>query len=414
MELEPQRYAPLDSKNLVDKIPQEHVDNKYNPLLPRRFVQSLTNISLNTLSKYDAEGIINGYKYREGHFDVVGYPISEAHKLFEKKGYSFKKKKDAEVICVWSLKGGVGKSSTAQHLSSMMSLVGKVLVIDIDCQADTTRILGGVQNYTDVLDADTPPTPTIAELINWTMKDGQSGKEKFHNWYEELELDQVIKKITPNLHIIPSDLSLSEINYSINRTPIANRIDPVYGDERAGALYLIKEVIDKVRSQYDFIIIDTPPSIEVSVMGCLYAANRILIPAELSAITLTTMTRNESFLKTLSIDEKLVSWDKVLIVPTKEDNDPIKRKARSKLEEHYSDHPYISLSSMVLPTSTIVNKTADLKMPIYSVAFSNSKEFFPFRRSAKVFTDIYWTLMHEILGVRQNHYVYQEDLNNGV
>lgn len=405
MELETTKSKYLDLDTSDTKATSSTTqESNYNPLLPRRFVQKLVNLNLNTISKYESEGLIKGTKYSEGHFDVVGYPITEVQKLFKKKNYSFKNKQEAEVICVWSQKGGVGKSSTTQHLASTLSLMGKVLVIDIDSQADSTGLFGGEAVYDDVVSPDAKLDPTIQELIDWELGDDQVWEDELQHY----EPHQVIKKITPTLHIIPADLDLGEINYTITRSPLKERADSK-GNLRPGVLFLVKEVIDKVKNDYDYIIFDTPPSIEAIVLSCLMAANRILIPLELEAKCLRTMRRNENFLKRARELLSDAHWDKVLVVPNKYKKEKIKIKALGLLEQIYQNSELITMSQVMFPNSSIIDKASDRKEPIYSMAFKHGKEYRADQKVAMEFTDYFWVLAHELLDLECKHLIFAED-----
>lgn len=405
MELETTKSKYIDFEISDPKTSTSTQESNYNPLLPRRFVQKLVNLNINTISKYESEGLIKGTKYSEGHFDVVGYPITEVQKLFKKKNYNFKNKKEAEVICVWSQKGGVGKSSTTQHLSSMLSLMGKVLVIDIDAQADSTSLLGCDAVYDDVVSPDADLDPTINELIDWSLKDGH----EFVDEIKMLEPKDVIKQLSPTLHLIPADLDLGEINYTINISPLKERTDSK-GRIRPGAIFLIKEVVEKVKNDYDYIIFDTPPSIESIILNCLMAANRILIPLELEAKCLRTMRRNEIFLKSSLQMLGDAHWDKVLVVPTKYKKEKIKIKALGLLEQIYQSNDMITLSQVLFPNSSIVDKAANLAEPMYALAFKHGKEYKTNQKVAMEFTDYYWLLAHELLDLELGHMIFAEEL----
>lgn len=407
MELDTTKSKYIDFEISDAKATHNNQESNYNPLLPRRFVQKLVNLNINTISKYENDGLIKGTKYSEGHFDVVGYPITEVQKLFKKTNYNFKNKKEAEVICIWSQKGGVGKSSTSQHLSSMLSLMGKVLVIDIDAQADTTSLFGKDAVYDDVLAPDAELDPTINELIDWSLRDGH----EFADEIRKLEPKDVIKEISPTLHLIPADLDLGEINYTINVSPLKTRTD-AQGRVRPGALYLVKEVIDKVKNDYDYIVFDTPPSIESIILNCLMASNRILIPLELEAKCLRTMRRNEMFLKSTLQMLGEVHWDKVLVVPTKYKKEKIKIKALGLLEQIYQDNEMITLSQVLFPNSAIIDKAANMAEPMYSLAFKHGKEYKTNQKVAMEFTDYYWLLAHELLDLELGHMIFANEMEN--
>jgi chromosome partitioning protein len=391
-------YQKLDESPTVSK--QDTGESNYNQKLPRRFVEKLTDYTLNTLMACERDGLITPHKTQEKSFEVVSYSIEDVQKVFHKKGFKFKSKKEAEVITVWSQKGGTGKSSSTQQLAATLSLMGKVLVVDLDSQADITSLLGSEVIFDDVVSEDTVLNPTIMEAIDWSLKDGM----EFNDPIAKLEPEQVIQKLTPTLHLIPSDLDLAEINYTINNSPLSDRKDSS-GNTVSGKLYLIKEVVDKLKFQYDYIIFDTPPSIEVIILNALMASNRILIPVELEAKSLRTMRRNANFLKRLKVANSGFNFEKILMVPTKFKKEKIKIKALGLLEQIYKNSE-IQISQVMIPNSAIVDKAADLKEPFYAISFKHGSDYKPYKKAAQEFTDYYWVLAHELLDLELNHLIY--------
>ena len=254
----------------------------YNPPISRKLMEGICGISTNTLVKYESEGLIHPTKVKHGGLEVVTYSILDVQAVLKKKNRSYKHRQEAEVISIFSQKGGVGKSAFTQHLGSMLSLVGKVLVIDLDSQSDATSLFGLNVKYSDLVSEDAELDPTIVELMDWTL-DGD------HEYpYRKLDFKDVVKEISPTLHLIPADLDLGEVNYSLNRLPLKDKVDE-NGDPKPAILFMIKDIVESIKNQYDFILFDCPPNIETCNVNALFASNRILIPLELEAKCLKTI-----------------------------------------------------------------------------------------------------------------------------
>ena len=148
----------------------------------------------------------------------------------------------SRTIAIANQNGGVGKSTTAINLSACLAEAGqKVLTIDIDPQGNTTSGLG--------IDKDNQEE-TIYELL-----------------IGECELDDcLISTDFENLSLIPSDVNLA-----------GAEIELIGLDNKE---YILKEQIDKIRDNYDYIIIDCPPSLSMLTINAMTTANTILVPIQ--------------------------------------------------------------------------------------------------------------------------------------
>jgi chromosome partitioning protein len=148
-----------------------------------------------------------------------------------------------EIITIANQKGGVGKTTTAVNLSAALAIEGKkVLLIDADPQANATTSLGFHRD-------------TYEYNIYHVML-GTKG-------LDEIILDSEIE----NLKVAPSNIGLVGIEKEF------------YKNNKDRELVL-KRTIDKIKNNYDYIIIDSPPALGPITINTLSAANSVLIPIQ--------------------------------------------------------------------------------------------------------------------------------------
>ncbi|MDA9881366.1 MAG: AAA family ATPase [Crocinitomicaceae bacterium] len=146
-----------------------------------------------------------------------------------------------KIIAIANQKGGVGKTTTAINLSGCLGVLEyKTLIVDADPQANATSGVGldpkNTKNIYDCLINDIDPS----ELI--------------------------IKTDNPNLHILPSHIDL--VGAELEMINLPNRE------------HMLKFALDKVKDDYDFIIIDCSPSLGLITVNALTAADSIMIPVQ--------------------------------------------------------------------------------------------------------------------------------------
>ncbi|MCH2218394.1 MAG: AAA family ATPase [Flavobacteriales bacterium] len=162
----------------------------------------------------------------------------------------------AKVLCLSNHKGGVGKTCSTCNIGAGLSREGyRVLLIDLDPQANLSLSLG----LTDV------------------------EKSIYPVLLGNCSIEEAIYNITENLDIIPANLDLAGAEIELS--------------SEAGREVILKECINKIDTDYDFIIIDCAPSLGLLTTNALTASDKVYIPLQAQYLSLQGVSKLTSIIE---------------------------------------------------------------------------------------------------------------------
>ena len=175
------------------------------------------------------------------------------------------------IIAVVNQKGGVGKTTTTINLAAALTLKGKkVLLIDMDPQGNAATGLGIPRASREI---------TIYDVL----VDGAALS------------DATLETSAPGLKLIPSHVDLAGAELEIG--------------DRAGRTTILRDAINEVSSQYDYVLIDCPPSLNLLTVNALSASRSVLVPLQCEFFALEGLSQ---LLQTIEMAKARINPDLVI------------------------------------------------------------------------------------------------------
>lgn len=206
------------------------------------------------------------------------------------------------IIAIINQKGGSGKTTTAVNLGAYLAQVGRiVLLIDLDPQANSTIHLG-----------------LKSHEIQRSVYDVMMDEKLFSDVIQHTDIN--------NLFIAPANINLSGVEIEL-----AGMV---------GREMILKDAIEKISNIYNYILIDSPPSLGLLTINALTAAKEIIIPVQTEFFALEGMGK---LFHTVEIVRKRLNRDlKIIgIVPTMFDGRTnLSREVMEKIREYFGEKVY--------------------------------------------------------------------------
>lgn len=164
-------------------------------------------------------------------------------------------------ITVANSKGGVGKTTIIRYLSYVLSRLGfKVLVVDADPQANTTKTMLLTKNYY---------SEDEIFIVEKTMMAG----------IVEKDLSKLVIPIIENLYCIPSHIDFKNFPKYLTRLygDSIEGLDDNYKEIESKRISVLRDLIEPIKAEYDFVLIDTPPTMSDFTRNAAYASDYMIM-----------------------------------------------------------------------------------------------------------------------------------------
>jgi chromosome partitioning protein len=223
-------------------------------------------------------------------------------------------KTDRKVIAICNQKGGVAKTSTCLNLGVSLSQLGKrVLLIDFDGQANLSLLLGKKNE------------PSFYEIAE-----------------KQITTAKAIKKIYPNLWLLPANSRVTLLARQALQQP------KEFG-------FFLRETLEPVKEHFDFILIDTPPSVKFFTPHALMAADFVIIPTQCEFLSMNGVMQMDSIIRAFTSTHPL---DYRILVTMYDEKNTASKVIYAKLKQKYPAKVFDTIINLdyKMQESQIVNE----------------------------------------------------------
>lgn len=220
---------------------------------------------------------------------------------------------DTKIITIANEKGGIGKTTTALCFADELQKRGyKVLLVDVDPQG----------NLSFIADADINTRPVIADVFANSTKP-----------------ENAVQKTKTGFYIIPSDFQTAEYNKMRPDT--------------------LKRALQAFTGVFDFIIIDTPPTLSGMTLNAFYASNSCIIPTSANVLSIQGITKIFNTIKAINAQLKI---DGILLC--KFSNHSIIHRQMKEQIQRLAESMQTRLFSTTIRTAIAIEEAQTMQMPL--------------------------------------------------
>jgi len=207
-----------------------------------------------------------------------------------------------KIIAFTNQKGGVGKTTTCINVSASMALMGKkVLLVDIDPQGNATSGVG--------------------------IKKTQEMKSIYNLITGDAQVSQVLQKTSvENFDILPANIDLAGVE-----------VEMVYMENREK---ILKNLLNGLKNDYDFITIDCPPSLGLLTINALTAADSVLIPIQCEFFALEGLSQ---LMNTIRLVKKKLNPDIAIegvLLTMKDNRSSLGQQVTEEIKKYFTNYVF--------------------------------------------------------------------------